>query len=308
MNRLLQYVDISDEIVEAIDKNIPVVALETTVISHGMPYPQNLEAALECEAIIRGLGAVPATLAVINGRIKIGLSDDQIRFMATQNNIVKMSRRDLPIVVSNQLNGATTVATSILIANMAGIKILVTGGIGGVHRNAQQTFDISRDMQEIATNDICVICSGAKAILDIGLTLEYLETFGVPVLGYKTDEMPAFYSTQSGFKLDYRLDTPEDIGRTIKTKWDLGLDGGVLVTNPIPEEFNMEKADIDKAIEIALQESENSHIQGRDTTPFLLEKVIEATNGRSLLANIALLKNNVKLGTLVAKELYRVDY
>ncbi|NLW52538.1 MAG: pseudouridine-5'-phosphate glycosidase [Tissierellia bacterium] len=308
MNRLLQYVDISYEVVEAIDKNIPVVALESTVISHVMPYPQNLETALECEAIIRGLGAVPATLAVIDGRIKIGLSDEEIRFMATQPNVIKMSRRDLPVVVANKLTGATTVATSILIAVMAGIKVLVTGGIGGVHINAQETFDISRDLQEIATNNICVVCSGGKAILDIGLTMEYLETHGVTVLGYQTDEMPAFYSSKSGYRLDYRLDTPEEIGKTIKTKWDLGLDGGVLVANPIPDEYNMDRSDVERAIEKALEDTSLNIKDEHSDETMILDRYLQEESGLGLVANMALLKNNVKLGTLVAKEVYRVDY
>lgn len=305
MNRLLRYVDISKEVVNAINENIPIVALETTISAHGMPYPKNLETALMCENIVRGAGAVPATLGVINGRIKIGLSEDEIKFLCESKSLIKMSRRDLPVAVSKKLNGATTVATSILIANMAGIKVLATGGIGGAHLNSHKTFDISRDLQEIATNDICVVCSGAKALFDVGLTLEYLETFGVPVLGYKTDQMPQFYMRESGYKLDYKMDTEEEIGRTIKTKWDLGLDGGVIVANPISEEYALTHKDLDETIIASIEEADKLGIYGRKLTPYILDSLSKATEGRTLMANIELLRENTRLASLIAREVYK---
>lgn len=305
MNKLLRYVDISKEVVNAINENIPIVALETTISTHGMPYPKNLETALMCENIVRGSGAVPATLGVINGRIKIGLSQEEIKFLCESNTVIKMSRRDLPIVVSKKLNGATTVATSILIANMAGIKVLATGGIGGAHINAQKSFDISRDLQEIATNDICVVCSGAKALFDVGLTLEYLETFGVPVIGFQTDQMPEFYMRDSGYKLDYRMETEEEIGQTIKTKWDLGLDGGVIVANPISEEYALNHEDLDQIILATIQDAESKGIHGKKLTPYILEALSKATEGRTLMANIELLRENTRLASLIAREVYK---
>lgn len=309
MNRLLQYVDISDEVVEAIDKNIPIVALETTFVTHGMPYPENLDTILETESIIRESGAVPASLAVIDGRIKIGLSTRQLKNLATSNDVIKMSRRDLPICVANGLTGTSTVATAILISNMAGIKMLITGGgFGGVHKNGQNTMDISRDLQELAKNDICLVCGGAKTFLDIGLTLEYLETFGVPVLGYKTKIMPSFYTSSSDYELDYRLDSPIKIGQTVKTKWDLGLDGGVIVANPIADEHKVDQEIIDKAIEQALDEMNKEGIHGKDATPYLFDKVMNLTDGASLKASINLLKENAKLASEIAHEVYRIDY
>ncbi|RVU54548.1 pseudouridine-5'-phosphate glycosidase [Anaerosphaera multitolerans] len=299
-----KYVIISPEVQNAMDKNLPIVALESTIISHGMPYPQNLETALSCERIVRENGAVPATTAIIKGKIRVGLSEDEIKFMATSKDIIKCSRRDYPYVVANGLNGATTVATSILTASLVGIKLLVTGGIGGVHRGAQETFDISRDLQELANNDIVVVCAGAKSILDIGLTLEYLETFGVPVLGYGTDEMPAFFTRRSGFKLDFKMDNVDEIAKTAKTKWELGLSGGVLVGNPIPQEAAMNEAIINEAIEKALVEAEEKGIKGKETTPFLLDKVLKATDGNSLKANIVLVENNARVGAQIARELY----
>lgn len=296
-----KYIDIHPQVKEALEQGLPVVALESTIISHGMPYPKNLETAKECERILREQGVIPATTAIINGRIKVGLTEEELKFMATSKDIIKCSRRDYAHVVANKLHGATTVATSIITANLAGIPILVTGGIGGVHRGAENTMDISRDLQEIANTNIIVVCAGCKSILDIGLTLEYLETYGVPVLGYKTDEMPAFYTRSSGFKLDFRYDRAEDMANTAKTKWELGLSGGVLVTNPIPEEYAMDEKVIKEAIESAIKEAEEKGIHGKESTPFLLSKVLEETGGDSLDSNISLVLNNTKLGAEIAK-------
>jgi pseudouridylate synthase len=302
---LKKYVVIGEEVQKAFDEGNPVVALESTIISHGMPYPKNLETALSCERIIRENGAVPATTAIINGKIRVGLSEEEIKFMATSKDIIKASRRDYPYIVAQGLNGATTVATSIITASLAGIKILVTGGIGGVHRKAETTFDISRDLQELANTDIAVVCAGAKSILDIGLTLEYLETYGVPVLGYKTGEMPAFYTRKSGFKSDYNVESFESMGETINTKWELGLNGGVLVVNPIPEEYAMDENLINGAIKKALKASEEKGIKGKETTPFLLDEVLKVTEGKSLESNIALVENNAKVGANIARFLYK---
>lgn len=298
-----KYMDIHPEVKEALDSGKPVVALESTIISHGMPYPKNLETAKACEEILREAGVVPATTAIINGRIKVGLTTEELEFMATSKDVIKSSRRDYAHVVANGLNGATTVATSIITARLAGIPILVTGGIGGVHRGAQETFDISRDLQELAGTDIAVVCAGCKSILDIGLTLEYLETFGVPVLGYKTDEMPAFFTQKSGHKLDYRYDSPEEMAKSIRTKWELGLEGGVLVANPIPSEDAMDEEVIEKAIAEAVEDAKKLGIHGKESTPFLLSRVLEATGGDSLESNIALVLNNTRLGAEIAKSL-----
>lgn len=301
--KLEDYLEIKPEVQEALDQGKPVVALESTIISHGMPYPKNLETAKECEAIIRSYGVMPATTAIIDGKIKVGLTEEELEFMATSKEVIKASRRDYAHIVANGLHGATTVATTIITANLAGIPILATGGIGGVHRGAQETMDISRDLQELATTNMAVVCAGCKSILDIGLTLEYLETYGVPVLGYKTEEMPAFYTRESGYKLDYAMETPEDIARDIRTQWGIGLDGGVLVTNPIPEEYAMDPDRINSAIEKAVKEAEEKGIHGKEATPFLLSKVLEVTEGDSLEANIALVYNNCDLAAQIAKSL-----
>lgn len=298
-----KYLDFAPEVADALKNNKPVVALESTIISHGMPYPKNLETAKNVEKIIRDTGCVPATTAIINGRIKVGLSEKELEFMATDKNIIKCSTRDYAHVVANGLNGATTVATTIVTCSLAGIKVFVTGGIGGVHRGAEKTFDISRDLQELANRDVAVVCAGAKSILDIGLTLEYLETFGVPVLGIGTQEMPAFFTRESGFKLDYKV-TPEEVAKTMKAKWDLGLHGGLVVANPIPEADQMDKKLIDKAIEDALEEAKEKGIHGKESTPFLLSKVLEVTKGSSLEANIKLVENNARVGAEIAKEFY----
>jgi len=301
---LKKYVEFNDEVKKAMEEGKPVVALESTIISHGMPYPQNIETAKACEEIIREGGAVPATTAIINGKIKIGLTDEELEFMATSKDIIKASRRDFAYIVSQGLNGATTVASTIIASRLAGIKIFVTGGLGGVHRHAETTFDISRDLEELASNDIMIVCAGCKSILDIGLTLEYLETKGVPVFGYNTDVMPAFFTRRSDFKVDYNIKEPKEAAEAALTQWNLGLKGGILLTNPIPLESSMDEDKINKAIEEALVEAEEKHIHGKEATPFLLSKVLEATEGKSLEANIALVKNNAKLGAEVAKYLY----
>lgn len=301
---LKKYVEYSDEVKKAIEEGKPVVALESTIISHGMPYPQNIETAKACEEIIRENGAVPATTAIIGGKIKIGLSDEELEFMATSKDIIKASRRDFAYIVSRGLNGATTVASTIIASRLAGIKIFVTGGLGGVHRHAEVTFDISRDLEELAANDIMIVCAGCKSILDIGLTLEYLETKGVPVFGYQTDYMPAFFTRKSEFKVDYNIKNPKEAADAAKAQWELGLEGGILLTNPIPERDSMDEEKINSAIEKALLEAEEKGIHGKETTPFLLSKVLEVTEGKSLEANIALVKNNARLGAEVAKYLY----
>ncbi|MBR3840850.1 MAG: pseudouridine-5'-phosphate glycosidase [Erysipelotrichales bacterium] len=295
-------VRVNDHIKEAMEKGIPVVALESTIISHGMPYPQNVETALKVEEIIRSEGAMPATIGIIDGECVVGMTPDEIEQFGKRKGIAKVSRRDLPVIIAKKEWGATTVATTMIIAAHAGVKVFVTGGIGGVHREAQQTFDISADLDEFAKTNVCVICAGAKAILDLPLTLEYLETKGVPVLGYQTKELPAFYTRESGLDLDYQVDTPEEIAAIMKAKWDMKLDGGLVIANPIPVESSMDKDVINKAIEEALVEAKKQGIKGKDTTPFLLAKVKEITGGESLDSNIQLVFNNAKLGARIAKE------
>ncbi|NYV28395.1 pseudouridine-5'-phosphate glycosidase [Streptobacillus felis] len=302
-----QYLEINPIVKEALENNKPVVALESTIISHGMPYPQNVEVALEVEKIARENGVIPATIGIINGKLKVGLTEDEINFLGKEGlNVPKVSRRDLAYVVSNGLNGATTVATTMIIAELAGVKIFATGGIGGVHRNAEVTMDISADLEELAQTNVAVICAGAKSILDLPLTLEYLETKGVPVLGYKTKELPAFYTIKSGYNLDYAIETPEEFAKLLKTKWDLCLNGGVVIANPIPEEYAMDFDTITNAINEALEEAEKSGIKGKDSTPFLLDKVKKITAGKSLDANIQLVYNNVRLAANIAKELVKL--
>lgn len=296
-----QYLDISPEVKQALENNQPVVALESTIISHGMPYPQNLETALKVEEIIRKNGAIPATIAVINGRLKAGLSKEEITILGKQGlNVAKVSRRDLPVIVANKQNGATTVAATMIIAELAGIRVFATGGLGGVHRGAEHTFDISADLQELAKTSVAVVCAGAKSILDLGLTMEYLETFGVPVVGYQTEKLPSFFSRTSPYDVSVKLDTAQQIAEMIKIKWDLGLNGGVVVANPIPKQDAMDEAVISAAIEKALQESVAQGIKGKETTPFLLAKVVELTGGDSLEANINLVFNNAKLASEIA--------
>ena len=298
------YLDIAPEVRQALDAGRPVVALESTIISHGMPYPQNVETALHVEQIIRENGAVPATIAVLGGRLKAGLSPEEIDYLGkTGTAVAKASRRDLPVLVAQGRDGATTVTTTMIIAHMAGISVFATGGIDGVHRGAETTMDISADLEELAHTPVMVICAGAKSILDLGLTLEYLETHGVPVIGYGTEELPAFYTRKSGFKVDYRLDTPEELARTFFVKQDMGLGGGMLVTNPIPEEYSMDADVINKAINEAVAEANTLGIHGKETTPFLLAKIKDLTGGDSLASNIQLVYNNARLAARTAAEL-----
>ncbi|MDO4989195.1 MAG: pseudouridine-5'-phosphate glycosidase [Eubacteriales bacterium] len=297
-NRIL---DVAPEVREALAAGRPVVALESTIISHGMPYPKNVETALLVEQTIRDNGAVPATIAVIGGRLKAGLSRDEIEYLGRAGrSVAKASRRDLPALVARGADGATTVATTMIIAHMAGIRIFATGGIGGVHRGAEVTMDISADLEELAQTPVMVVCAGAKSILDLGLTLEYLETKGVPVLGYGTEELPAFYTRQSGFRVDYRVDSPEELAAIYRAQRDMDYKGGMLVTNPIPAEYAMDKAVIDKAIDEALRAAEAQGIRGKETTPFLLAKVVELTGGDSLESNIRLVLNNAALAAKTA--------
>ena len=299
-----KYLDISSEVKAALDSGKPVVALESTIISHGMPYPQNVETALTVERTIRENGAVPATIAIIGGRLKAGLSEAEIEYLGKKGTeITKASRRDLPVLVAKGADGATTVATTMIIAAMAGIKVFATGGIGGVHRGAETTMDISADLEELAGTPVMVVCAGAKSILDLGLTLEYLETKGVPVIGYGTDELPAFYTRRSGFGVDYRLDTPSELAAAFRAKLDMGLRGGMLVTNPIPEEYSMDPDYINGAIDKAVREAKALGIHGKATTPFLLAKIKDITGGDSLEANIKLVLNNARLAAQTAAEL-----
>ncbi len=299
---LNKYLDINPEVAEALATGKPVVALESTIISHGMPYPQNVETALTVQNIIRENGAVPATIGIIGGRLKAGMTNEEIEYFGKKGaQIAKASRRDLAVLCARKEDGATTVATTMIIANMAGIKIFATGGIGGVHRGAEVTMDISADLEELAQTPVMVVCAGAKSILDLGLTLEYLETHGVPVLGYGTKELPAFFTRKSGFSVDYRMDTPEELAAAFKTQADMGLKGGMLVANPIPEEYSMDETVINKAIEDAVEEAKALGITGKETTPFLLAKIKEITGGSSLESNIQLVFNNVRLASKIAK-------
>ena len=298
--KLNDYLDFHPDVENALKNNLPIVALESTIISHGMPYPKNIETALMVEETVRSNNAVPATIAIIKGRLKIGLTEKEIEFLATNDEVKKISRRDLAVAVSQQLSGSTTVASTMIIANLARIVVFATGGIGGVHRGAETTLDISADLDELSRTNVCVVCAGVKSILDIGLTLEYLETKGVPVIGYKTSEMPAFYSTKSGFNVDYRIDAAADIADILKTKWDLSINGGVLVTNPIPVAAELESSVMNDAINQAIIEADNEKITGKKITPYLLSKVNEITKGKSLDANIKLIKNNADLAAKIA--------
>ncbi|MEG0307114.1 MAG: pseudouridine-5'-phosphate glycosidase [Clostridium sp.] len=303
---LEKYLNINPEVENALKEGKPVVALESTIISHGMPYPKNVETALKVESIIRENGAVPATIAILDGVLKVGLTKDEVEFLGKTPGVLKTSRRDIPFIVANKLHGATTVATTMIIAALAGIKVFATGGIGGVHRGAEHTMDISADLEELGMTDVAVICAGCKSILDIGLTREYLETKGVPVVGFQTEELPAFYTRKSGFKVDYKADNEEVIARALKSKWDLGLKGGMVVANPIPEEFEMDYDTINNAIDAAVKEAEEKGIKGKESTPFLLGKVKEITGGSSLESNIQLVFNNAKVGARIAVELSKL--
>ncbi len=305
--KLDDYIDFHPDVKNALKNNLPIVALESTIISHGMPYPKNIETALMVEKTVRSNKAIPATIAIIKGRLKIGLTKEEIEFLATNDEIKKISRRDLAVAVSQKLSGSTTVASTMIIANLAKIAVFATGGIGGVHRGAETTLDISADLDELSRTSVCVVCAGVKSILDIGLTLEYLETKGVPVIGYKTSELPAFYSTKSGFNVDYRIDAAIDIAGILKTKWDLTIDGGVLVTNPIPVAFELESSVMNEAINLAIIEADNENITGKKITPYLLSKVNEITKGKSLDANIKLIKNNADLAAKIAVHFSKID-
>lgn len=307
MLNLQDYLVVSEEVKEALQAGKPVVALESTIISHGMPYPQNIETALKVEQIVRDQGAVPATIGIIKGKLKAGLTRDEIEYFGQAKDIVKASRRDLPFVIAKGLNGATTVASTMIIAKLAGIKVFVTGGIGGVHRGAETTMDISADLTELANTDVAVICAGAKSILDIGLTLEYLETQGVPVVGFGTEDFPAFYTRTSGYKVDYRVDTEEEVAKALKVKWDLGLQGGVVIGNPIPEEYALDDAMITEAIQKALASAEEQGIKGKKVTPFLLDFLKDVTDGTSLTSNIELVYNNAVVGSKIAVHLSQLS-
>ena len=300
-----KFLSINKDVEKALKEGTPIVALESTIISHGMPYPENVKTALEAEKIIRDNGCVPATIAIIKGQLKVGLTTEEIDYLGKEGlKVNKTSTRDIPYIVSQKLDGATTVSATSYIASLAGIKIFATGGIGGVHRGATETFDISADLDELSKTNMAVVCAGAKSILDLGLTLEYLETKAVDVIGYKTDCLPAFYTSKSDFKVNHRLDTPEEIANLINAKWEIGMPGGVLVTNPIPVEYEMDKDVIDKAINEAIIEMDKLGITGNKTTPYLLAKIKEITGGNSLESNIKLVYNNCLLASLIAKNLY----
>ena len=298
-------IKINPIIQQALKERKPVVALESTIISHGMPYPKNVETALKVEQTIRDNGAIPATIGIIDGVAIVGMTPEEIEQFGKRKGILKASRRDLPVIYAKKLWAATIVASTMIIAAQAGIEIFVTGGIGGVHRGAQETMDISADLQELAKTNVSVVCAGAKAILDLPLTMEYLETMGVPVLGYKTKELPAFYTPHSGLNVDYEVDTYEEFAQIIKEKRNNNLQGGVLITNPIPDEYAMDAKIINDAIEEALQRAEKQGIKGKESTPFLLKTIVELTGGDSLESNIALVLNNAKLGANIAKELVK---
>ncbi|SFL33364.1 pseudouridine-5'-phosphate glycosidase [Halanaerobium salsuginis] len=300
MKNLNKYLEIKSDVKEAIAAGKPVVALESTIIAHGMPYPENIDTALEIEEIIRENGAVPATIGIISGKIKVGLTRKEVEFLGKSDDVLKVSRRDLPYVLAAKKHGATTVAGTMIAADLAGIKIFVTGGIGGVHRGAENTFDISADLEELKKTSVAVIAAGAKSILDLGLTLEKLETFGVPVLGYQTAEFPAFYSRHSGFNCDYKVDNPQIAAEIIRSKWEIGLEGGVLIANPVPEADQIEANIINEKIDLALKEADQAGVSGKEITPFLLDKIKEITAGESLKTNIALVRNNAEVGAKIA--------
>jgi len=296
--------DIAPEVAEALRSNQPVVALESTIISHGMPYPKNVETASSVEQVVREVGAVPATIAVSGGRLKVGLSSDEIeRLGKLGQKVIKCSRRDLPFVLARKEDGATTVAATMIIAAMAGIRVFATGGIGGVHRGVAETMDISADLEELARTDVAVVCAGIKSVLDIGRTLEYLETAGVPVVGYQTDMLPAFYSRNSGFPVDYRVDSAAEAAVAMNTKWAMGLQGGLVIAVPIPEEHALDRDEIDRVINEAIAEMQRQGVTGKDTTPFLLASIAERTGGRSLAANIQLVINNARVAAKIAMQI-----
>lgn len=296
-----KFLEIAPEVAAALSVGNPVVALESTIISHGMPYPKNVDTAASVEAAVRQGGALPATIAVLDGRLKVGLSADEIRYIGERGtDVVKCSRRDLPFIVAGRKNGTTTVAATMIIAAMAGIRVFATGGIGGVHRGVENTMDVSADLEELARTNVAVVCAGIKSVLDIGRTLEYLETKGVPIVAYGTDHLPAFYVQSSGFPADYRVDSAADAARAMKSKWDMGLDGGLVVAVPIPGEYALDRDEIDALIDDADAEMRRQSVTGKDTTPFLLASIAERTDGRSLEANIQLVINNARVAAAIA--------
>lgn len=298
----MSYLQISDEVKNALYNNLPIVALESTIISHGMPYPENVQTALRAEEIIREEGCIPATIAIINGILKVGLDKEEIDYLGKKGKkVMKVSRRDIPYLISKKLDGATTVSATMIIANLANIKVFATGGIGGVHRNAEKSFDISADLEELSKTRVAVVCAGAKSILDLNKTMEYLETKGVGVIGYQTDYLPAFYTQSSDIKVSHRLDSPEEIAAFLYAKWKLNLDGGVVIANPIPKEFSIDEEVINQAITKAIKKMEEKNIVGKDATPFLLEEIVKITNRESLKSNKELVFNNCKLASMIAK-------
>ena len=305
--QMKDYMDVLPEIQEALDHNQPVVALESTILSHGMPFPENVGFAAEVEKVVRAEGAIPATTALINGRIKVGLSPAELETMCRAENVGKVSRRDMPTYLAMKKNGATTVATTMICAAMAGIKVFATGGIGGVHRGGEVTMDISADLQELKQTSVAVVCAGAKQILDIGRTLEYLETMGVPVIGNGTSDFPAFYCRKSGFGVDYAAKNEAEIAAIIKTKWDLKLDGGVLIGNPIPEEYALDFDEMEQVINQALAEADEKGVRGKEITPFLLAKIKELTKGVSFASNVQLAYNNARVAAKISKELSKLS-
>lgn len=305
--KLEKYLDITNEIEQALKENKPIVALESTILSHGMPYPENYQFAKEVEKIIRDNGAIPATIAIINKKLKVGLTEDELLIMCKAENVGKVSRRDIPVYLTTGQTGATTVASTMIIASLAGIRVFATGGIGGVHRGATQTMDISADLQEFAHTNVAVVSAGCKSILDIGLTLEYLETMGVPVLGYQTINFPAFYTRESGFKCDQQVDSANEVAQIMKAKWDLDLNGGIIVANPIPEQYSLDKDEMEKTINTALQMCNEKGIKGKATTPFLLATIKDLTKGVSLASNLQLAYNNAKVGAQIAVEFSKIQ-
>ncbi len=299
------FVSLHPDVRAALETGRPVVALESTIISHGMPYPTNVQTAREVEGVVHDGGAVPATIAVMDGRIRVGLSDQELEALGEARDVRKVSRRDLPFVLASRQMGATTVAGTMICAHLAGISVFVTGGIGGVHREGEVTLDVSADLMELARTPVAVVCAGAKAILDLPRTLEVLETHGVPVIGFQTSEFPAFYTRSSGLPVDVRLDTPEAVAATMKAKWDLGLGGGLLVTTPVPHEHAMDPEQVDGVIDQALEDARTQNIRGKDVTPFLLAKIVEITGGQSLRTNVELVKNNARVGAAIAVAYHR---
>ena len=307
-SRITKYLDVAPEVADALMSHKPVVALESTIISHGMPYPQNVETALKVAAAVRDASAIPATIAIVKGRLKVGLARDEIEHLGKRGtDVVKCSRRDLPFVIARKGDGATTVAGTMIIAALAGIRVFATGGIGGVHRGVEETWDISADLEELARTNVAVVCAGIKSILDIPRTLEFLETKGVPVVGFGTDELPAFYARESGFGVDYRVDTATEAAEALRNKWELGLDGGMVVAAPVPGEHALAREEIDGYIDEALDEMRSRGITGKDTTPFLLARIAERTGGRSLEANIQLVINNARVAAAIAIALAETD-